>query len=48
MVEKMYKETTAVVRVERETSEQFGVGVGLQTGKCLESPAFHYGDEPAQ
>ena len=27
MVEEMYKETTAVVTAERETSEQFGVGV---------------------
>ena len=30
MVEDMYKETTAVVRIEEETSEQFGVGVGLR------------------
>ena len=30
MVEEMYKETTAVVRAERETSEQFGVGVELR------------------
>ena len=35
MVEKMYKETTAVVRVERETSEQFRVGVGLRQGSAL-------------
>ena len=27
MVEEMYKETTAVVRIEGETSEQFGVAV---------------------
>ena len=30
MVEEMYKETPAVVRAERETSEQFGVGVGFR------------------
>ena len=30
MVEQMHKETTAVVRIEGETSEQFGVGVGLR------------------
>ena len=30
MVEEMYKETAAVVRMEGETSEQFGVGVGLR------------------
>ena len=30
MVEEMYKETTAVGRAERETSEQFGGGVGLR------------------
>ena len=29
-VEEMYKETAVVVRAERETSEQFGVGVGLR------------------
>ena len=34
MVEEMYKETTAVVRVEGETSEQFGVGVGLTQGSA--------------
>ena len=28
MVEEMYKDITAVVRIEGETSEQFGVGVG--------------------
>ena len=39
MVEEMYKETTAVVRAERETSEQFGVGVGLRQGSAL-SPLF--------
>ena len=35
MVEEMYKETTAVVRIEGETSEQFGVGVGLRQGSAL-------------
>ena len=35
MVEEMYKETTAVVRAEKETSEQFGVGVGLRQGSAL-------------
>ena len=39
MVEEMYKETTAVVRIEGETSEQFGVGVGLRQGSAL-SPLF--------
>ena len=34
-VEEMYKETTVVVRVEEETSEQFGVGVGLRQGSAL-------------
>ena len=29
MVKEMYKEATAVVRAETETSEQFGLGVGL-------------------
>ena len=32
MVEEMYKETTAVVRIEGDISEQFGVGVGLRQG----------------
>ena len=32
MVEEMYKETTSVVRIEGETSEQFIVGVGLRQG----------------
>ena len=36
-----------MVKIEGETSEQFGVGVGLRR-KCIESPAFHYGDEPDQ
>ena len=40
MVEEMYKETTAVVRVERETSEQFGVGVGLRQGSALSPLLF--------
>ena len=40
MVEEMYKETTAVVRAERETSEQFGVGVGLRQGSALSPLLF--------
>ena len=40
MVEEMYKETTAVVRAERETSEQFGVGVGLKQGSALSPMLF--------
>ena len=40
MVEEMYKETTAVVRIEGETSEQFGVGVGLRQGSALSPPLF--------
>ena len=39
MVEEMYKETTAVVRAERET-EQFGVGVGLRQGSALSPLLF--------
>ena len=39
MVEEMYKETTVVVRVEGETLQQFGVGVGLRQGSAL-SPLF--------
>ena len=35
IVEEMYQETTAVVRVEREISEQFGVGVELRHGSAL-------------
>ena len=35
MVEEMYKETTAVTRIEGETSEQFGVGVELRQGSAL-------------
>ena len=40
LVEDMYKETTAVVRAERETSEQFGVGVGLRQGSALSPLLF--------
>ena len=40
MVEEMYKETTVVVRVEGETSEQFGVGVGLRQGSALNPLLF--------
>ena len=40
MVEEMYKETTAVVRAERETSEQFGEGVGLRQGSALSPLLF--------
>ena len=40
MVEEMYKETTVVVRAERETSEQFGVGVGLRQGSALSPLLF--------
>ena len=40
MVEDMYKETTAVVRIEGETSEQFGVGVGLRQGSALSPLLF--------
>ena len=40
MVEDMYKETTAVVRIEEETSEQFGVGVGLRQGSALSPLLF--------
>ena len=40
MVEEMYKEPTAVVRVERETLEQFGVGVGLRQGSALSPLLF--------
>ena len=40
MVEEMYKETTAMVRAERETSEQFGVGVGLRQGSALSPLLF--------
>ena len=39
-VEEMYKETAAVVRAERETSEQFGVGVGLRQGSALSPLLF--------
>ena len=35
IVENIYKETTAVVIAERETSEHFGVGVGLRQGSAL-------------
>ena len=35
MVEEIYKETTAVMRAERETSKQFGVGVRLRQGSGL-------------
>ena len=40
MVEEMYKETTVVVRVEGEISEQFGVGVGLRQGSALSPQRF--------
>ena len=40
MVEEMYKERTVVVRVEGETSEQFGVGVGLIQGSALSPLLF--------
>ena len=40
MVEEMYKETAAVVRIEGETSEQFGVGVGLRQGSALSPLLF--------
>ena len=40
MVEEMYKETTAVVRAERETSEQFVVGLGLRQGSALSPLLF--------
>ena len=40
MVEEIYKETTVVVRVEGETSEQLGVGVGLREGSALSSLLF--------
>ena len=40
MVEEMYKETTAVVRAERETSEQFGVGELLRQGSALSPLLF--------
>ena len=40
MVEEMYMEIIAVVRVERETSEQFGVGVGLRQGSALSPLRF--------
>ena len=36
MVEEMYKE----VRIEGETSEQFGVGVGLRQGSALSPLLF--------
>ena len=35
MVEEMYKETSAVVRIEGETLEQFGVGVGFSLESLL-------------
>ena len=40
MVEEMYKETTAVVRVERETSKTFGVRVGRRQGSALSPLLF--------
>ena len=40
IVEEMYKETTALVRAERETSEQFGVGVRLREGSALSPLRF--------
>ena len=40
IVEEMYKETTAVVRGERETSEHFGVVVGLRQGSALSPLLF--------
>ena len=40
MVEDMYKNTTAVVRIEGETSEQFDVGVGLRQGSALSPLLF--------
>ena len=40
IVEEMYKETTAAVRAERETSEQFGVAVGLRQGSALSPLLF--------
>ena len=36
----MYKETTAVVIIEGEKSEQFGVGVGLRQGSALSPLLF--------
>ena len=39
-VEEMYKDITAVVRAERETSKQFGVGVGLRQGSALSPLLF--------
>ena len=41
MVEAVHKEPTAVVRVEGERHT-------VWSGKCPESPVFHYGDEPDQ
>ena len=40
MVEEMYKETTAVVKIEGEISEQFGVAVGLRQGSALSPLLF--------
>ena len=40
MVKEMYTETTVVMRVEGETSEQFGVGVGLRQGSALSPLLF--------
>ena len=40
MVEETYMETMAMMRVERETSEQFGVGVGLTEGSALSPLRF--------
>ena len=40
MVEEMYKKTTVVVTLEGETTEQFGVGVGLRQGSALSPLLF--------
>ena len=40
MIEDMTMETVSVVRIEGETSEQFGVGVGLRQGSVLSPLLF--------
>ena len=40
MVEEKYMETMTMMKVERETSEQFGVGVGLTEGSALSPLRF--------